>query len=550
MRPDYAVVIPTVGRRTLERVVRPLVEADPANAPAEIVVVDDRPHPDAPLPVADSDRVRILRSGGNGPALAREVGWRATRSEWVAFLDDDVEPADDWPARLCGDLAGVSDQVGGSQGRIVVPRPPGRRPTDAERATLALEDARWATADMAYRRDVLEEVGGFDPRFPRAYREDTDLALRVMDAGYRLVRGARVCPHPLRPGGRWAGLAAQRGNADDALMRRLHGPGWRRRVAEPPGRLRGHAAVTAVLAAGAAAALTRRRRLALGFGAVWLAGTAEFAWRRIAPGPRTPAEVADMVVTSALIPPLACWQRVRGELRSAGPLPARPPVRAVLFDRDGTLVEDVPYNGDPEKVRPVPAARAALDLARRAGLRVGVVSNQSGIARGLVTAEQVDAVNARVAELLGPFDVWRVCPHDDGDGCRCRKPGPGMIEDAAAELGLSPRDCAVVGDIGADVDAALEAGARPVLVPTEATLAAERLRAPETAVDLIAAVRLLVEGRSRTAFVARWLSHRRRREPEAFPEPGRGVREPGGTGEGRMSGGLARTRPEGSEGRT
>jgi HAD superfamily hydrolase (TIGR01662 family) len=68
----------------------------------------------------------------------------------------------------------------------------------------------------------------------------------------------------------------------------------------------------------------------------------------------------------------------------------------VLFDRDGTLIVDVPYNGDPARVVPMPGARAALDRLRAAGVRVGVVSNQSGIARGLLTRAQVEAVNARM----------------------------------------------------------------------------------------------------------------------------------------------------------
>ncbi|NJP35964.1 HAD-IIIA family hydrolase, partial [Micromonospora sp. HSS6-12] len=99
----------------------------------------------------------------------------------------------------------------------------------------------------------------------------------------------------------------------------------------------------------------------------------------------------------------------------------------MLLDRDGTLVEDVPYNGDPEKVRPVPGARAALDALRAAGLRLAVVTNQSGLAKGLFTEAQMRAVHARIEELLGPFDAWLVCPHDDADGCRCRKPAPGMV---------------------------------------------------------------------------------------------------------------------------
>jgi HAD superfamily hydrolase (TIGR01662 family) len=168
------------------------------------------------------------------------------------------------------------------------------------------------------------------------------------------------------------------------------------------------------------------------------------------------------------------------------------PPAAVLFDRDGTLVVDVPYNGDPEQVRPVPTARDALGLLRAAGIPVGVVSNQSGIARGLLCPDQVDAVNRRVDELLGPFDVWQVCPHGPDDGCACRKPAPGMVLAAAQRLGVAPEDVAVVGDIGADVGAARAAGARAVLVPTEVTLPDEVAAAPVVRPDLLSAVRHLL----------------------------------------------------------
>ncbi|HEY0638816.1 MAG TPA: HAD-IIIA family hydrolase, partial [Pseudonocardiaceae bacterium] len=150
-----------------------------------------------------------------------------------------------------------------------------------------------------------------------------------------------------------------------------------------------------------------------------------------------------------------------------------PPVRAVLLDRDGTLVHDVPYNADPEAVRPVPGARAALDALRAAGLPVGVVTNQSGVARGLIRPHQLAAVHERLAALLGPFDVWRVCPHAPGEGCGCRKPAPGMVISAAAELGVAPADVVLIGDIGSDVAAARAAGARSVLVPTAVTRPAE-----------------------------------------------------------------------------
>ncbi|HEY1883382.1 MAG TPA: HAD family hydrolase [Candidatus Cybelea sp.] len=132
---------------------------------------------------------------------------------------------------------------------------------------------------------------------------------------------------------------------------------------------------------------------------------------------------------------------------------------AVLFDRDETIVVDVPFNGDPERVEPAPEARALLDRLRAAGLPLAVVSNQSGVGRGLLTSEAVDAVNRRVNELLGPFAGFFVCPHAPEDGCDCRKPKPKLILDAARALGVDPACCVVVGDRASDVEAARSAGA-------------------------------------------------------------------------------------------
>lgn len=167
---------------------------------------------------------------------------------------------------------------------------------------------------------------------------------------------------------------------------------------------------------------------------------------------------------------------------------------AVLFDRDGTLIEDVPYNGDPAKVRPMPGARHALDALRRRGIRTGVVSNQSGIARGLLRARDVLAVHRRTQELLGPLDVLRFCPHAEDAGCVCRKPAPGMLVSALAELGVPASEAAMVGDIGTDVAAGQAAGLRTVLVPTIRTRAAEIAAATVTAANLGDAVRTLLGG--------------------------------------------------------
>ena len=170
---------------------------------------------------------------------------------------------------------------------------------------------------------------------------------------------------------------------------------------------------------------------------------------------------------------------------------------AVLFDRDDTLVVDVPYNSDPATVRPTGSARAAVRMVRDAGIPTGVITNQSGLARRLLTPAQLAAVNARVDALLGPFDVWEHCPHLPDEGCECRKPRPGMILRATRRLGVDPARAVMIGDIGADVDAARAAGCRGILVPTARTLPAEVEVAPETAPDLLAAVRRVVSGASR-----------------------------------------------------
>jgi HAD superfamily hydrolase (TIGR01662 family) len=480
----YAVVIPTVGRPCLTACLAALAHAS-GPPPEEIIVVDDRPGTGPPLPVSGP----VIRTGGRGPAAARNAGWRVTTAPWVVFLDDDVQVTERWCADLCRDLECASPEVGGVQGRITVPLPRTRRPTDWERCTAGLAEAWWITADMAYRRAVLIETGGFDERFPRAFREDADLALRAIDAGWVPVMGERRTVHPVRPASRWISLRAQRGNADDALMRAVHGPDWHRRAHADPGRRGRHLAITAVglLAVGLVASRRPRAAAPAAIGA--LAGVAELSWARIAPGPRTLDEVLTMTVTSALIPPLASWHWLRGVAAARGRRAWPGSARAVLFDRDGTLIRDVPYNGDPDKVELMPDAAEAVALVREAGLRIGVVSNQSGVARGLITLDQVDLVNERVDELLGPFDTWQVCPHPIG--CHCHKPEPGLIYQAAEELGVRPEECVVIGDIGPDVGAARAAGARSVLVPTPETRH-EEYHGARVAASLIDAVRFAV----------------------------------------------------------
>lgn len=490
---EYAVVVPSIGRPSLQVALAGL--ADQKHPPAEVVVVDDRAASGTPLsaPAAltSRSRTRIVTGAARGPAAARNLGWRVTKAPWVVFLDDDVEVPADWSEGLMADLAAASDRTGGVQATVRVPLPD-RRPTDWERNTAALAHARWITAEMAFRRAALREVAGFDERFPRAFREDSDLALRLQNAGWQLRQGNRTVLHPVRRAGPWISVRLQRGNADDALMRRLHGPAWRDAAGEGRGRMREHLLAVGLgsLAIGGAgwARTGWGRRIAVAAATGWFATTADFALRRILPGPRTRGEIALMVVTSAAIPWCAVAHAARGHLRHRQAQPWPLPIRAVLFDRDGTLIENEEQPADPASVQPVEGAAAALAALRERGIATGVVTNQGAVGEGRSTLQAVTTRNAAVDREIGPFDTWQTCPHAAAAGCQCRKPAPGMVHAAARALGIPPQQCVVVGDTEGDLLAARRAGAREVLVPNPETRRSEVEDAPLVAPDLTAAV--------------------------------------------------------------
>jgi hypothetical protein len=306
----FDLVIPTLGRHSLVTLLDTLGSCD-GPRPARILVVDDRRDRTVPLELGPT--VEVLEGPGKGPAAARNVGWRAGSEPWVVFLDDDVVPTATWLTDLAEDLATAPLDVVAVQGRVTVPLPSDRRPTDWERSVTGLETARWITADMAVRRGALVNVDGFDERFSRAYREDADLALRLQAGSERLSVGRRRVLHPIPPAPWWVSLRLQAGHRDDVLMSALHGRDWRGQGA-PPGRRRRHLATTASGLAGLTGAAFRRPVLARAGLAGWLAGTAELTCARVARGPRTPAEVAAMVGTSLLLPPLATWHWLAGLL--------------------------------------------------------------------------------------------------------------------------------------------------------------------------------------------------------------------------------------------
>jgi D-glycero-D-manno-heptose 1,7-bisphosphate phosphatase len=204
----------------------------------------------------------------------------------------------------------------------------------------------------------------------------------------------------------------------------------------------------------------------------------------------------------------------------------------ILFDKDGTLIEDVPYNVDPAQVRLAPGVAASLRRLAAAGFAAAVVTNQSGVARGYFTLRDLDAVRDRLAVLLAELGVplrgFYACPHlpmgsvaQYAIACDCRKPGGGLVRQAVEELGLAASATWMVGDSWADVAAGRSAGCRTLLVGPEWRLGAllPPGRRPDVAVpDLPAGIEVILED-LRAAEAGD-----ERQDPEEPTDPGGGRR--------------------------
>ena len=167
------------------------------------------------------------------------------------------------------------------------------------------------------------------------------------------------------------------------------------------------------------------------------------------------------------------------------------PPSTVLLDRDGVIVRDRPgYIREPAHLELLPGAAAAIRRLCQAGRTVIVVTNQSVVGRGLVSAAALEAIHDRLRSLVaseyGGIDRVLVCPHHPAAGCSCRKPQPGLLFMARDQAGVALDDAVLVGDMPSDVEAARAAGCCAILV------GGAQLDGVACAVDLAAAVELLL----------------------------------------------------------
>lgn len=311
-----SVVVPTFRRPALlARCLAALLAQRLAPDAFEILVVDDGRDAETrriALQAAATSpvRVRYLEAGpAGGPAAARNVGWRAASADIIAFTDDDCIPSRSWlQAGLDAILAGVD----GACGQVIVPIP--EHPTDYQRDTAGLERAEFVTANCFYRRRALAAVGGFDPRFRLAWREDSDVFFGLMERGLPLAYApAAMVVHPVRRAQWGISLKQQRKSLFNALLYQKHPELYRQRIqARPPLR---YYAILLALAAALGATLAGLPALALGALAMWLALTVAFCVERLHNTSHAPGHVVEMLVTSLLIPALAVFWRLVGAAR-------------------------------------------------------------------------------------------------------------------------------------------------------------------------------------------------------------------------------------------
>ena len=318
-----SVVVPTYKRpELLARCLTALVEQDLDPTSYEIIIVDDAACEETRHEI-EGWAARIapcghtLRympvTGMHGPAIARNVGWRAASGKIIAFTDDDCLPTAGW---LRAGLAAFTEGVVGVSGRLVMPLR--EMPTDYELNAAQLVHAEFITANCFYRRECLKAISGFDERFTAAWREDSDLMFRLTKQYKRSIESFVFAPHavvvhPIRPAQWGVSLKQQRKSMFNALLYKKHPELYRQKVqSTPPWHYYGISGCILTFMFGL---LTGKHLIAFGAASLWMVLTGRFLLRRLSRTSRQRRHVAEMLVTSLLIPPLAIYWRLRGAIK-------------------------------------------------------------------------------------------------------------------------------------------------------------------------------------------------------------------------------------------
>ena len=311
-----SVIIPTFKRPfMLDRCLKSLARQSLSQCEFEVIVVDDEPN-ECTRKLAERFRLEhphfnlryIAMKVSKGPATARNVGWKAAKSPVIAFTDDDCIVSHLW---LENGLKAFTERVAAVSGRIRVPLP--ERPTDYQRTISWLEKSQFATANCFYKKNVLEATGGFDERFKTAWREDADLFFTLLSKGYKTIYWAEaVVTHPIKRAGWGISLREQKKSFFDALLYKKHKRLYRKLIGLPPWRY--YVILSGYLMSGIGCL---RCSPSLFLGGLTLSGVfiLLFFHKRIQGNSLAPFHIAEMALTSFLVPVLSIYWRLLGAFK-------------------------------------------------------------------------------------------------------------------------------------------------------------------------------------------------------------------------------------------
>jgi glycosyltransferase involved in cell wall biosynthesis len=315
-----SVVVPTYKRpELLERCLKGLLTQKFTPADFEIIIADDAAS-DATKKQVENWARQAQETGHtiyyvpvtgsrHGPSAARNCGWRTAQAEIIAFTDDGCVPEMHW---LQMGVNAFTDDIAAISGRIVVPLP--SVPTDYEYNAAQIQHSEFTTANCFYRCSVLAQVGGFDEYFTSASCEDSDLFFTLQSQHFICIFAPEaVVMHPVRAA-RWGvSLQQQRKSMFNALLYKKHPDLYRRHIkAAPPWRYYGIVACLLLILLGLSVHIGFLAIIAL---LVWLYLTGRFCIQRLRKTSRAPGHILEMIITSALIPPLAVFWRFWGAIR-------------------------------------------------------------------------------------------------------------------------------------------------------------------------------------------------------------------------------------------
>ena len=321
MRVKISVVVPTYDRPLLlKKCLEGLIKQNFPKEEFEVIIVTDG-HDEVTCKMID--KVRCENDAKNifcfslpekkGPAAARNKGWRASKGELILFTDDDCIPAEKWVSFFWKMYTQQQRKIAAFTGGIIVPHN-GKRPTDHERNTIALEKADFVTANCAVTKEALEKVNGFDEAFKMAWREDSDLEFKLLNAGIVIphVEEAAVF-HPVRKTKWGVSLRDQKKSMFNALLYKKYPELYKKRINRRPVWL--YYGIILLACISATAAFLKSFSIAVGALLGWILLVTYFTAKRLSGASLSLSHITEMIVTSMLIPFLSVYWTLYGSYK-------------------------------------------------------------------------------------------------------------------------------------------------------------------------------------------------------------------------------------------